>query len=387
MRALHLPGLTATGTPPFHYPDKPAAPSDLLFSTDFPSSSSITIPITTTTPPPDDQYAYTIRVLDTALTRGELTWDEVLDAKRFTPHGGSIPGHDVVGQIDAIHPLDDAPQRPPAFQIRQLVWGLLAFNRDGAAADLTIALESELAAVPRSPESTASSNPDSSTATYHQSLSTIPLSALTSWQALFTHGHLSPGPLTSPSTPHQSKVLITGAAGSVGLFAVQIAKAAGHHVIAICRPENHDFVRELGADEVFDWDAQGAEIVTAIHGGVDLVFDTVGNDLLQSLITSMPLVSRSRIVTITAPLSVFGASEAGELQNMLSEKGVGFEFFVVEPSGSQLEILGRMVQDGRLRGFVDQVFELEQGREGMERVEARGVPGKRGRVVLEVARE
>ena len=146
-------------------------------------------------------------------------------------------------------------------------------------------------------------------------------------------------------------------------------------------------MKELGADEVFDWDAQGAEIATTIHGGVDLVFDTVGNDLLQSLITSMPLTSGSRIVTITAPLSVFGASEAGELQNVLSEKGVGFEFFVVEPSGSQLEILGKMVQDGRLRGFVDQVFGLEQGKEGMERVEARGVPGKRGRIMLEVSRE
>ena len=406
MRALHLPGLTSTGTPPFHYPDQPAAPSDLLFSTDLPSPTSITIPIpTTTTPPqPSDQHAYTIRVLATSLTRGELSWSEVLDPARFTSHGGPIPGHDVVGQIETIHPLTDdatAQRGPPAFQVRQLVWGLLAFNRDGAAAELTIALESELAPVPRQSESTSASSETHGSssrttgATYHQTLSSIPLSGLTSWQALFDRGYLSFGALTSIATPtsappigsHQSKVLITGAAGAVGLFAVQIAVAAGHHVIGICRPEAHAFVKELGTEQVFDWDTQQAAITEIFRGGVEVVFDTVGNDLLRSLITDMPLQKGSRIVSIAAPLSVFGAHESGELENVLSEAGVGFEFFVVEPSGSQLELIGKMVEGLKLKGFVDEVFGLEQGREGMERVEEKGVVGKRGRVVLEVSKE
>jgi len=103
---------------------------------------------------------------------------------------------------------------------------------------------------------------------HHVQAAAVPLSALTAWQALFDHAHLAAG----------QSVLIHGAAGGVGVFAVQLAHWAGAHVIATASARNRDFLHELGANEVIDYTTTRFE--DGVHD-VDLVFDTVGGDTLQ----------------------------------------------------------------------------------------------------------
>src|SRR5205085_4018225 len=96
------------------------------------------------------------------------------------------------------------------------VYALTAFDRDGAEAEYTIALPSELAPKPRTLD--------------HVQAAAVPLTALTAWQALFEHTHLAAG----------QSVLIHGAAGGVGVFAVQLARWAGAYVIATASAHNRD---------------------------------------------------------------------------------------------------------------------------------------------------
>src|SRR5258708_28298777 len=131
---------------------------------------------------------------------------------------------------------------------------MLGYARDGAEAEFTIALPSELAPKPR-------------TLDYVQAAA-VPLAALTAWQALFEHASLVAG----------QTVLIHGAAGGVGVFAVQLAHWAGAHVIATASARNRDFLHELGVNEVIDYTTTRFEDV--VHD-VDFVFDLVGGDTPQ----------------------------------------------------------------------------------------------------------
>ena len=131
---------------------------------------------------------------------------------------------------------------------------MLDYGRDGAEADYTIALPGELAPKPRPLD-------------YVQAAA-VPLPALTAWQGLFEHVSLVAG----------QTILIHGGAGGVGVFAVQLARLAGAHVIATASARNRDFLHELGADEFIDYTATRFEDV--VHD-VDFVFDLVGGDTLQ----------------------------------------------------------------------------------------------------------
>jgi NADPH:quinone reductase-like Zn-dependent oxidoreductase len=115
------------------------------------------------------------------------------------------------------------------------------------------------------PAATLAPKPDSLN---HASAATVPLSALTAWQALFDQARLAPG----------QRVLIHGAAGGVGSFAVQLTRWRGAHVIATASARNVEFVRELGADEVIDY---GSTPFESVVRNVDVVFDFVGGAVTE----------------------------------------------------------------------------------------------------------
>ena len=102
----------------------------------------------------------------------------------------------------------------------------------------------------------------------HVHAAATPISALTAWQGLFERAGLAAG----------QRVLIHGAAGGVGTFAVQLARWRGARVTATASAANLDFVRSLGADEVIDYRAERFEDVVR---DVDVVFDTVGGETLE----------------------------------------------------------------------------------------------------------
>src|SRR5215831_5243700 len=121
----------------------------------------------------------------------------------------------------------------------------------------------------------------------HEEAAAVPLAAITAWQGLVGLGKMKPG----------SKVLIHAAAGGVGSYAVQIAKAFGAYVAGTASARNHDFVKSLGADEVIDYQKERIEDRLSKF---DIVLDGVGKSVWSSSLKV--LRSGGRLVTLTIPI-------------------------------------------------------------------------------------
>ena len=173
-------------------------------------------------PPHPDPGEVLVRVYAAGVIATELQWDETYQTEAGSPRALPIPGPDLSGVVEEIGSGITALARGDE------VYAMLGYGRDGAEAEFTIALPSELAPKPRTLD--------------HVQAAAVPLTALTAWQALFVHARLAAG----------QTILIHGAAGGVGVFAVQLARWAGAHVIATASARNHDFLRELGANEIID---------------------------------------------------------------------------------------------------------------------------------------
>lgn len=186
----------------------------------------------------------------------------------------------------------------------------------------------------------------------------VPLAGETAMQATYDAGQVAAG----------QTVLIHGGAGSVGGFAVQLAKARGARVIATASAADLAYVRELGADQVIDFQHEQFE---AIVRDVDMVLDTQGGDTQakswQVLRPAGVLVS-----TVQPPTPPAGAP-SGVRGVMLESK----------PSGDTLRALSALVETGQLKTLVQQVLPLSQARQAHDLLE--GGHGGRGKVVLEIA--
>jgi NADPH:quinone reductase-like Zn-dependent oxidoreductase len=167
----------------------------------------------------------------------------------------------------------------------------------------------------------------------HAEAASVPISALTAWQALLDHGHLHPG----------ERVLIHGAAGSVGNYAVQLAEHNGAYVIATASETNLDFVRQLGADQVIDYRSAKFE---QSAGKVDLVVDTIGGETLQR--SWSVLGPRGRLVTV--------ASSAESLVDERTRNA----FFIVKPNRNQLTLIASMLDGSAVKTIVKSVITLSE---------------------------
>ncbi|KAB8542092.1 hypothetical protein FH972_025555 [Carpinus fangiana] len=374
MQAVHLPGLSAGEQPRYRFPDKGPAPEDLLFT-----SASYPRPEFERTA--KLQTRYIVRVCATALTRGELTWIEVLQIGNFETHGGPIPGHDLVGIIDDVQ---YEPSVVPKFSKGDLVWGLISFDRNGAAAEYVMALEDELALAPFPP-------PDHAAENWNNTLATIPLSGLTAIQALFGHGGLKLSQLQSYNKSSQSRtVLILGAAGSVGVLTVQLAKLAGLNVVAACGERLNGFVKQnLEPDHILEHETilrtgLSVEMKPLSIPDVDLVIDCVGGEILKSTLLQQGCIrAGAKIVSIASPLTAYGDETVSLIEDTCRQRKTQFEFFIVEPNSVELDILGELLHNGKLRGYVEAVYTLQEARGAMKRIEEKTTSGK-GKVVLEV---
>jgi NADPH:quinone reductase-like Zn-dependent oxidoreductase len=168
-----------------------------------------------------------------------------------------------------------------------------------------------------------------------------------------------------------SRVLIIGASGGVGTFAVQIARNMGCHVTGVCSGRNADFVRELGADEVIDYTA-GDYRQSA--GPFDLVYDVTSYET--------PLTCKAMM----APGAWF-ISTGGDFTSMLGTpfyrlRGINAASVVVESHTRDLETLAEMVDSGRLQVIIDSEFDIADSEQAYQRSRS----GRcRGKVVIEVA--
>ncbi len=278
-----------------------------------------------------------VRVYATGVIANELRWDETYKTKEGGERPLPIPGRDLSGVVEEVGP------GTPILTKGSQVYAMLGYRRDGAEAEFAIALPSELAPKPR-------------TLDYVQAAA-VPLTALTAWQALFEHAGLVAG----------QTVLIHGAAGGVGVFAVQLAHWARANVIGTASARNRDFLYELGANEVVDYTTTRFE--DQVHD-VDLVFDTVGGDTLQR--SWQVIKPGGALVSIVSPPPSFEDAKT---------KGIRPFWFVVEPNRDELVQIGALIDAGHLRPIIDTVFPLSQARQAYEQG-ARG--HTRGKIVLRV---
>lgn len=192
----------------------------------------------------------------------------------------------------------------------------------------------------------------------HVHAASVPLAGLTAWQGLVDAARLTEG----------QRVLVHRAAGGVGHFAVQIAKARGAHVTALASAAKHDFVRGLGADEVIDYRTTD---YTEVVKDLDVVFDS-SSDGARSLSVLRP---GGTLVSIM---------EHGnqELAAAVEEAGRRFAGVSVEPDYASLEAIAQLIDAGRIRPHVSATFDLTEAAKAHELV---GSGRTQGKVVLTVA--
>src|SRR6266849_3390997 len=199
--------------------------------------------------------------------------------------------------------------------------------------------------------------------TFEQAAS-VYVAGLTALQGLRDHGKIFAG----------SKVLINGAAGGVGTFAVQIAKSLGAHVTGVCSTRNLDLVRSIGADEVVDYTQND---FTSSNQRYDLILDCVGNHSFSAC--RRILNPDGRCVMIGAPHepSVMGLLadmiKALLLSIFVSQKAV---MFIAKSSQDDLILLGELVATGKLKPVIGGRYSLSEARDAVRQVEEGHARGK-----------
>ena len=268
-----------------------------------------------------------VEVRAASFTPTELTWPLRTD-RAGHDRGPSIPAHEGSGVVVALG------YGTAGVSVGDEVYGLIDGYRDGWAAEY-VAIEARSLA------------PKPTTVDFVEAAA-IPQAGLTSWQALFDHGHLESG----------QTVVIHGAGGGVGAIGVQLAHWAGAHVIGTGRAAPASALLELGADEFVDVEQDGWE--TTI-GPVDLVYDVIGGDVLAR----SPAIVKpgGAVVSVMAPPQ----TDRDDIRTV---------HFVRDPSGAQLREITRLVDEGIVRPQVGAVYPLADAREAFMAKSTEHIPGK-----------
>jgi len=277
-----------------------------------------------------------IKVHATAVMPTELNWMPTFNTSSGQPRPFPIVlSHEFSGVVES------RGAGAEGFDIGDEVYGLNDWFSNGAQAEYCVTSPAALAKKPKTLR--------------HTEAAVVPISALTAWQGLFEKGQLE----------KKQRVLIHGASGAVGSFAVQMARWRGAHVTATASAGNIDFVRALGADVVIDYQVTRFEDVVC---DMDLIFDAVGGETLE----------RSwKILESTGKLiSIVGETTQAPLSRRSRDA-----FMLVRADGKQLATIGSMIDAGELRVFVEAVYPLMDA----SRAYARAVRGKmRGKIALSI---
>jgi NADPH:quinone reductase-like Zn-dependent oxidoreductase len=278
-----------------------------------------------------------IKVDACGITHNELDWP-LWTCRAGHRRSSIIPGHEVSGVVVGLG------YGTAGFAVGDEVYGLTDQFRDGAAAEY-VAVEARNVA--RKPQTVD-----------HVHAAAVPRAGLTAWQGLFDHGKLANG----------QTVVIHGAGGAVGSTAVQLARWAGAEVIGTGRGRVRSQVMELGADRfiALDDDDPDTDHLEDVAGQADLVFDTIGGDVLAR--SPAQLRPGGTLVVIKADGPVPG--ERDDITTVV---------FIQESSHAQLTELARLVDEGHLRPQVGPVYPLA---EAAQAYRAKSAGGVSGRVIL-----
>lgn len=246
-------------------------------------------------------------------------------------------GRDVAGEVEAVG------RNIRLFKPGDEVFGACI----GALAEYACASEAKLAIKPNS-------------LSFDEAAS-VPIAALTALQGLRDMGQIQPG----------QKVLINGAAGGVGTFAVQIAKAFGAHVTGVCGTGNVDMVRAIGADRVIDYTQEDFAEGTERY---DLILDNVGNHSLSAC--RRVLNPKGKLVMVGAKdigVLLLRALQARVLSRFVSQK---LGFLVARLTKEDLTIIGELIEAGKVRPVIDRRYRLSEVPQAIRYLEEGHARGK-----------
>lgn len=164
-------------------------------------------------------------------------------------------------------------------------------------------------------------------------------SPLTAWQALVDAGHIKKG----------DRVLIHGASGGVGSFAVQIAKQFGSYVIGTASGANKKFVTSLGVDEFIDYKIQKFEDIVK---EADLILDPIGGD---NFVRSLAILKPEGIIILLPSDKKAAADKIAE-----EKKIKNYRHILMHSSGKDMKMIAAMLAEGRLHSFVSKIFTFNQ---------------------------
>lgn len=281
------------------------------------------------TPAPGDVV---VRVMAGGVTPTELGWYPTLHNRDGSPRQNAVPGHEFSGVVTALG------SEVGSFHVGEAVYGMNDWFLEGATAEFCVADPSGLAL-----------KPDSLS---FEEAATVPIAALTAWQGLLDRTRVAPG----------ERVLVHGGAGSVGSFAIQIARMHGAHVITTAGEAAFEYVRGLGANECVNYRTERFEERVS---PVDVVFDTVGRDTLER--SWHLLKPKGRLVTI--------ASDAEQS----SDPRVKQAFFIVEARAAELRNIAALLDKRELQTSVKAVVPFAEANQAY----TKAYPGF-GKVVVRV---
>jgi NADPH:quinone reductase len=244
-----------------------------------------------------------------------------------------VPGQEIAGIVEAVG--DGAGVEPG-----ERVYASL-FPAGGGFAELALASADRLAPMPDQASFTEAAG--------------LVIGAGTAHEGLVDRGRLRAG----------ETVLITAATGGVGSAAVQIAAAIGARPLGVASRDNHDYLRSLGASEVFDYHAADwvQQVRVAVPGGVDLLLDAAGGQTRDQAIGAVRDGGRALFIVLHGPPARL-------------ERGITGESFAARVTRPRLEALRRLVDTGRLRPQVEAVLPLDQARQALAQVAGRHARGK-----------
>ena len=248
-----------------------------------------------------------------------------------------IPGMDAAGVIEK------AGSKITTLKAGDPVYAFFTLREEGGYAEFALAKEGEVARKP-------------SSITYEEAAA-VPAAGSTAWQALVDAAKLGAG----------QTVLIHGGSGGVGHFAIQIAKARGARVIATASTANQEFLKKLGVDQAIDYTATKFEDVVK---DVDVVLDAVGGDTLRR---SYSVVKKGGII-----VTIAGEPD----QAALDAHGIRGVSISAAPKSETFAELTRLIEDGKVKPVVTQVFPLAEVAKAQEQIATRHT---RGKIILRVA--
>jgi len=274
---------------------------------------------------------------------GVNSFDGVLRAGKFAkPNGTQLPwhpGYDIAGTVEKVG------GKVTKFKVGDAVYAFITILKGGAYAEYALAKQTDAALKP-------------ATISFVEAAG-APSVALTAWQAIVDKANVQSG----------QTVLIHGASGGVGLFAIPIAKIRGAKVFATASTANQDFLKQLGADVAIDYKTQKFEDIAK---DVDVVIDGVGG---ETLARSYPIVKKGGIiVSLTDRVD----------QAQLDKYGIRGASLVVQNNGDELAQIGKLIDEKKIKVIVSETFPLADAAKAQEKADTGHA---RGKIVLKVRDE